>query len=288
MVNLGRIGAWVHSRQWANDPAPRQAAAELEELGFGAVWIGQASGDLDLPETLLDATETIAVATGVVNLWGSPAAVVASSHSRVSKRFPGRFLLGLGSGHAYSAELAGQRYERPLSTLASYLDELDAAATPVPRGERVLAALGPRAIQLSGERSAGAHPYLVTPEHTATARGLLGSDPLLAPEQKVLLGADTSDARAAARRMLAPYLELPNYLNNLRRLGFGDADFADGGSNHLVDELVAWGDETEVAARVQAHFDAGADHVVVQVLSTGNPGAIPRHEMREAANLLIG
>jgi probable F420-dependent oxidoreductase len=286
---LGPIGIWSSRRQWSSDPgAAGEAAAELEELGFSAVWLGSSTGDLTLPETLLAATTTLVVATGIVDVWSAPAAVVAANHHRLTNRFSGRFLLGLGMGHAEIVETTtGQRYVRPLRKMASYLDELDAAEHPVPAGERVLAALGPKALGLAADRSAGAHPYNVTPEHTAGARALLGPARLLAPEQKILLGADPSEARETARRTLAMYLKLPNYVTNLRRLGFDDTDLAGSGSDRFLDALVAWGRPDAVAARVREHLDAGATHVPVQVLTARGNTAPPRAEWRRAAEALL-
>jgi probable F420-dependent oxidoreductase len=288
-VDIGRLGVWTGRGQWPRDlGAAGEAGAELESLGFGAAWIGGSSGQFPPAEAVLAATTTLAVATGIVEMWSNPAPEVAEGHHRLTARHPGRFLLGLGPGHAPTAEAVGERYLRPLAKLASYLDELDRAEHPVALSERVLAALGPKALAMSARRSAGAHPYNVTPDHTAQARSILGPTPLLAPEQKLFFGTDPSVARQVARRSLAIYLQLPNYLNNFRRLGFDDGDFADGGSDRLVDAMVAWGSGEGVARRVQEHMDAGASHVTVQVLSTGKPGVLPRTEWRVAAQALLG
>ncbi|MER2093254.1 MAG: TIGR03620 family F420-dependent LLM class oxidoreductase, partial [Saccharopolyspora rectivirgula] len=196
-----------------------------------------------------------------------------------------RLLLGLGSSHAPLVEgETGQRYAKPYSKLVSYLDELDAEPNPVPHESLALAALGPRTLALAGERTKGAHPYLTTPEHTAQAREILGSGPLLAPEQKVVLESDPDRARAIAREGVAFYLELPNYLNNWRRMGYEEADFADGGSDRLIDQLVAWGELDDVVRRINEHHEAGADHVTLQVLN-GQPG-LPRQEWRRLAEAL--
>jgi len=228
---------------------------------------GSPPGDLGVVERLLDMTERIVVATGIVNVWQDDAATVGASYHRITARHPGRFLLGLGIGHPE----ATQRYRQPYATLVSYLDRLD--DLKVPAEGRVLAALGPRVLRLSAERAAGAHPYLVTPEHTRQARQILGDGPLLAPEQKVVLETDPDQARALARpRVQKPYLGLTNYLSNLRRLGWTDADFADGGSDALVDALAVHGDAEAVGRGVTAHLDAGADHVAVQVL---DPDPLP-------------
>lgn len=286
--NLGTFGAWTGSSQWPADPGElADAAAELEDLGFGAVWIGLSEGDLALHERILDATSRLVVASGIVNVWTDDPVTVAASYHRVAAKHPGRFMLGIGAGHAKFVEaMTDQLYRKPLSKVASYLDALDQADPPVPADDRVVAALGPKALRLAGERSAGAHPYNVTPEHTADAREILGPEPLLATEQKVFFGADADEARTVARARLAIYLDLPNYVNNLLRYGFTQDDFAGEGSDALVDGLVGWGDDDSVARRVQAHLDAGANHVNLQVLST-EPG-LPRAAWRHTAEVLIG
>ncbi len=281
-VHLGRVGIWSSIRQWRDDGENKEAVAELEELGYGALWIGGAHGDLALVEALLDASRRLVLATGIVNVWLYPSAEVAEATARVEAAHPGRFLLGIGAGHAVSTEAAGQKYERPYGKVVAYLDGLDAAAHPVPEDRRALAALGPRVLELAAARTAGAHPYLVPPEHTQQAREVKGPDALLAPEQKVVLEADPERARAVARQNLAIYLRLPNYTNNLRRLGFGADDIAEPGSDRLVDALIAWGDVDAVVGRVRAHLDAGADHVCIQAL-TDSPGSPPRAAWRELA-----
>jgi probable F420-dependent oxidoreductase len=256
-IELGRIGIWRH----ASGLGP-ELAAEVEALGYGAIWVGGSpDGDLAVVESLLGSTDHIAVATGIVNVWKDDAATVGASYHRVTARYPGRFLLGLGIGHPE----ATRQYQRPYATLVSYLDELD--DLKVPAEGRVLAALGPKVLKLAADRTAGAHPYLVTPEHTRQARRILGDGPLLAPEQKVVLETDPEKARAIGRpRVQNPYLGLTNYLANLRSLGWTDADFADGGSDALIDALVVHGDAEAIGRGVTAHLEAGADHVAVQVL----------------------
>jgi probable F420-dependent oxidoreductase len=256
-IELGRIGIW---RQ-ATGLSP-ELAAEVETLGYGTIWIGSSpDGDLRLAEELLDATNRIAVATGIVNVWKDDAATVGASYHRIAARHPDRFLLGLGIGHPE----ATKEYRQPYATLVSYLDELDDLGVPVEA--RVLAALGPKVLELAARRTAGAHPYLVTPEYTRQARQLLGAGPLLAPEQKVVLDTDPERARAIGRpRVQRPYLGLSNYLANLRRLGWSDADLADGGSDRLIDALVLHGDAETIGSGITAHLDAGADHVAIQVL----------------------
>jgi probable F420-dependent oxidoreductase len=273
---LAEIGVWA--RQDRTSP---ELAAELEELGYGALWVGGSpSADLAVPERLLDATSTLVVATGVVNVWAAPADQVARSYHRIAERHPGRFLLGIGIGHP---EATGDRYRHPYRALVGYLDALDAAG--VPQGDLALAALGPRVLELAAHRTAGAHPYLTTPEHTRWAREVLGAGPLLAPEQKVVLEPDPARARALGRAAVArPYLELVNYRANLRRLGFTDEDMADGGTDALLDALVAHGDPAKVVARLRAHLDLGADHVCVQLLV--EPGADPVDGYRRLAAAL--
>jgi probable F420-dependent oxidoreductase len=253
-IQLGQIGIW----QSAGDLTP-ELAAEVERLGYGSIWIGGSpGGDLGIVERLLDATDHIAVATGIVNVWKDDAATIAAAYHRIAARHPDRFLLGIGIGHPE----ATQEYRSPYATLVSYLDQLDEAGVPVEA--RALAALGPKVLALSAARSAGAHPYLTTPEHTRWARQLLGAGPLLAPEQKVVLDTDQERSRAIAREITARYLRLTNYVSNLRRLGWTDADFADGGSDQLVDALVVQGDVAVIGRGVIAHLQAGADNVSVQ------------------------
>ena len=271
-IELGSIGIWRHPSGLGPE-----LAAEVEALGFGAIWVGGSpDGDLAVVESLLRSTDHIAVATGIVNVWKDDAATVGASYHRVTARYPGRFLLGLGIGHPE----ATRQYQRPYATLVSYLDELD--HLKVPAEGRVLAALGPKVLELAADRTAGAHPYLVTPEHTRQARQILGDGPLLAPEQKVVLETDPDQARAIGRaRVRNPYLGMRNYLANLRNLGWTDADFADGGSDALIDALVVHGDAETIGRGVTAHLEAGADHVAVQVL-----GPDPLPALRALASYL--
>jgi probable F420-dependent oxidoreductase len=257
-IDIGRIGIWLRAPQ-----LNAKVAAEVERLGYTAVWIGTSPpGDLRLAEQLLDGTEHIAVATGIVNMWKDDADTVARSYHRIAARHPDRFLLGVGIGHPE----ATQEYRRPYDTIVSYLDRLDEAGVPTDR--RVLAALGPKVLRLARDRTAGAHPYLTTPEHTKQAREILGAVPLLAPEQKVVLETDPERARAIGRpKVRTPYLGLSNYVSNLKRLGWTDEDVAGGGSDRLIDALAVHGDAATVADGVTAHLDAGADHVAIQALT---------------------
>lgn len=274
-IDIGRYGIWLPAGKL--DPG---FAAEIERLGYGAVWIGTSPpGDLELAEQLLDGTEHIVIATGIVNMWKDDADTVARSYHRVAARHPDRFLLGVGIGHPE----ATQEYRRPYDTMVSYLDRLDEAGVPVDR--RVLAALGPKVLRLARDRTAGAHPYLTTPGHTKLAREVLGDTPLLAPEQKVVLDTDADRARAIGRtRVRRPYLGLRNYIANLKRLGWTDEDVADPGSDRLIDALALHGDAETVAAGVTAHLDAGADHVAIQALTADDD---PLSAYRQLAKALF-
>jgi probable F420-dependent oxidoreductase len=280
-MDLGSVGIWnVGLRDESPGAAEeiREAAAELEKLGYGAIWLGGSPG-VRHAAPLLEATSRVVVATGILSIWDYPAEDVAAEQAALSGRFPGRFLLGLGASHA----VLTKDYSKPYSTMVEYLDRLDAAGSRP--SERALAALGPRMLALSRDRTAGAHPYLINPEHTARAREILGDGPLLAPEVKVAPDTDLVRAKAAARDHLTMYLQLPNYVNNLRRLGFTDEDFTDGGSDHLVEEIFALGGMDAARQRVAAHHAAGADHVVIQVIS-GDRRALHRAEWRDLASAL--
>ncbi len=255
---LGRFGVW----RSAGLLTP-ELAALLEKLGFGTLWVGGSPAcGLELVEGLLAATTRLTLATSIVNMWQDDAHLVAASFHRIEGRYPGRFVLGVGAGHRE----ATQEYARPYDRLAAYVGTL--LADGVPRASLVLAALGPRVLRLAAERTAGAIPYLVTPEYTRQAREVLGAGPLLAPEQKVVLDTDPDRARRLGRaRVSRPYLGLINYTSNLRRLGWTEADLSDGGSDALVDALVAWGSGAKVAAQLDEHFAAGADHVCAQLLT---------------------
>ncbi|TDE26699.1 LLM class F420-dependent oxidoreductase [Actinomadura sp. 6K520] len=273
-IDLGRLGIW---RPWNELDA--ELAEDVEDLGYGTIWIGGSPrGDLKVAERLLAATDRIVIATGIVNMWTTPAEEVAGSYHRLNDAYGGRFLLGAGIGHPE----ATQEYRSPYETIVRYLDRLDAAKVPVEG--RVLAALGPKVLRLSAERAAGAHPYLTTPEHTRQARETMGDGPLLAPEQKVVLGAAPERARALAREKIGFYFRLRNYVANWKRLGFTDADVAGDGSDAILDALVAHGDAAAVAARLSAHLDAGADHVAVQVLTEQDGD--PRPALRTIAETL--
>lgn len=253
--DLGRYGVWTFG---AVQP---EQAAEIEQLGYGALWVGGSpAADLSFAEPILERTESLQLATGIVNIWTADAAAVADSFHRIEAAHPGRFVLGIGVGHP---EHTGE-YRKPYEALVEYLDVLDAAKVPTSR--LVIAALGDKVLKLSAQRSAGAHPYLTTPEHTAHARDVLGEAVFLAPEHKVVLTTDGVAARAIGRDTVDFYLNLSNYLNNWRRLGFTEDDITKPGSDKLIDAVVAHGTADAIAARLQQHLANGADHVAIQVL----------------------
>jgi len=253
--DLGRYGVWTFGVV-----KPEQAVA-IEKLGYGAVWIGGSpAGDLNYVEPILEATDTLQVATGIINVWTAPAEQVAEAYHRIEDKYPGRFLLGIGIGHPEHTE----EYRKPYDVLVEYLDVLDSKKVPTSR--RVIAALGPKVLKLSAQRSAGAHPYLTTPQHTGEARNLLGPTVFLAPEHKVVLARDAEASRKIGRETVDFYLNLSNYLNNWKRLGFTDEDVAKPGSDRLIDALVAHGTPEDIVERLNEHLKAGADHVTIQVL----------------------
>ena len=273
------------------EPGPAaEAAAELESLGYSALWIPDVGGDLfGSLANLLGATSTVTIATGILNVWMHTANDAAAAHARLTAEHGPRYLCGIGISHRPFNDMvnAPGTYTKPVDTMAAYLDGLDAAATPLAVADRMLAALGPKMLDLARTRTAGTHPYLVTPELTAMARAGIGPDGLVASEVGVVLETDPSKAREIARLHLQTYLALPNYANNWKRHGFTDDDIANGGSDRLVDALIGWGDEAAIAARVQQHRDAGADHVCVQVL-TSDQRALPVDEWRTLAPVLLG
>ncbi|WP_407688074.1 LLM class F420-dependent oxidoreductase [Mycobacterium sp. HUMS_1102779] len=257
---LGRFGVWLPTRS-----ITPELAGAIESLGYGAAWIGGSpDADLSWVEPALSQTTSLQLATGIVNIWSAPAPEVAASFQRIEGAYPGRFLLGVGVGHPEHT----REYVKPYDALVGYLDALDAAVVPTSR--RVLAALGPRVLRLAAERSAGAHPYLTTPEHTAKARELLGNSVFLAPEHKVVLSTDAEEARDVGRRFLEHYLGLSNYVNNWLRMGFTEADVRKPGSDRLIDAVVAHGSPEAVVQRLVEHLEAGADHVAIQVLGGWN------------------
>ena len=286
-IDIGRIGIWSGQLRRGDTSRTPDAVAELESLGYGAVWMpgGAGSGFFPLAEACLRATSRIVVAAGILSVWTNTAEDVARARATLAADHPGRFLLGLGVSHPSAVERLGRRFEHPVPVMRDYLDALDATSSPVSRDELVLAALGPRMLALSRDRSWGAHPYFVPPEHTRLARFVLGPRALVAPEQAVVLETDPERARRIARQHVGSYLGSPNYTNNLLRLGFAAADFANGGTDRLVDAIVAWGDLEAVGRRIDEHMTAGADHVCVQVL-TEDPSRLPLDEWRTVARLI--
>ncbi|GAA4822025.1 LLM class F420-dependent oxidoreductase [Streptomyces ziwulingensis] len=280
--SVGRYGIWSVGLR-GGDPAGAgeraEAAAELERLGFGALWLGGNTSAEDAAP-LIEATSRVVVGTSIQSIWEHEASATAARFAQLEVAHPGRFLLGLGVSHGPMVK----GYEKPYSTMVAHLNELDRTGLPADR--RVLAALGPKMLELSRDRAAGTIPYLVTPEHTAKARETLGDGPLLAPEFKVVLESDPARARATARAYLANYLKLPNYTKNFLRLGFTDEDVTDGGSDRLIDAVFGWGDEDTIRRHVTEFLDAGADHVALQVVEDGPTTALPREGWRRLAALL--
>ena len=290
-MDIGRVGIWTATLDAQPSARNRDAAAEIEDLGYGALWFPEAVGReaFTSAAVLLGATRRLVIATGIANIWVRDATAAAGAQKTLGEAYPDRFLLGLGVSHAPLVGMRGHDYGKPLSAMRGYLDAMDRApfvavgpATPPPR---VIAALAPKMLELAAERAWGSHPYFVPPEHTRQARAIVGPTALLAPEQAVVLETDATTARAIARSHMAMYLTLPNYVNNLKRLGFTDDDVASGGSDRLVDAIVAWGSVDDVVARVRAHHDAGANHVCIQVLDA-DPNALPLRQWRELAPLL--
>jgi probable F420-dependent oxidoreductase len=291
VMDLGPVGLWTHhldTQPWAE---ARGTLQEIEELGYSAVWLPEAvTRDAIVASTLaLEASTRLVIATGIVPLYARDAMTANAAWRTLEEAFPGRFILGIGVSHKPAVEMMRKTtYAPPLATMRQYLDDMDTALyfgpQPSTPPRRVLAALGPKMLALSAERADGAHPYHATPEHTATARTIVGPDKILAVEQSVVLSTDAAQAREIARGALAVYLGLPNYVNNWLRLGFTEDDVADGGSDRLVDAVTVWGDEQAVKDRVQAHLDAGANHVCVQVLPVGSH---PLDEWRRLAPVLL-
>lgn len=272
--------------------AAREAASELEALGFRTVWVPEAVGREPFANAamLLSGTSGLNIATGIASIHARTAMTMQAGWKALSEAFPGRFLLGLGVSHQPMVEgVHKQAYDKPYSTMVEYLDAMDRgmyfAAPPTVAPARVLAALGPKMLRLAAERGLGAHPYFVPVQHTEYARQMMGPDALLAPEQMAVFESDPAKAREIARRAMSTYLGLPNYTNNLRRLGWGDDDLLNGGSDKLVDAIVVWGTLDTIIDRVRAHLVAGADHVCVQVLPA-EQGALPMVEWRELASAI--
>ena len=291
-LQLKKIGIWTGA--FETQPASRlkEAVAELEQLGYGAVWYSEGIGRESLTQAglLLSASSRMVVATGITNIYGRDPVTAVDAQRTLSEAYPDRFVLGLGVSHVPLVErLRGHAYEKPVAKMSGYLDAMDKAPynSVAPASMyRVLAALGPKMLELAGKRTNGAHTYNVTPEHTATSRKILGTGPWLCVEQAVVLEADAAKARQIARAFLGFYLTLPNYTNNFLRLGFTEDDSKDGGTDRLIDAIIAWGTLDAVRKRIDAHLAAGADHVCIQALPA-DPKALPLQEWRELAGVLI-
>lgn len=275
---LPPIGLWAGGADGLPAAELGRLGRDVEEAGIGAVWVAEGIGrdSLMTAALLLSGTERLHVGTAVTITWSRAPVMMVAGQQSLSEWFPGRFTLGIGVSHGPMNAMRGLPYHTPYEHLGAYLDGMDAVtygSVPAPSTRTLLGAQGPRMLALAADRLDGALPYLTTPEHTAAARGILGPDAVLAPEQGIVLATDPTEARAVARTNLAIYVDsLPNYRNSWLRQGFSESDLVDHGSDRLVDALVAWGDDDALAARIRAHLDAGADHVVVQVLAPGGPG----------------
>jgi probable F420-dependent oxidoreductase len=282
---LGPLGVWSMQLRGADRSEVQEAAAELDGLGLRTLWIPglDGKGVFDDADHLLRAAPNSTVALGVLGIWGRPAGEVAREVAQLDRRHGPRTVVGLGISDPGSARSHGQRFGNPVDSMSGYLDALDAASTPLPASRRLLGALGPRMVSLGAARTTGIHPFLVTPRYTANQRTAIGTDPLIAPHQAVVLDTDADRARATARTGVGMFVGLPAYQANLRRLGFDDADLVPGGSDRLIDATVAWGGIDDIQARLREHLDAGADHVAVHVLGSGD---LPLATWRELATLL--
>jgi probable F420-dependent oxidoreductase len=291
--SIDRVGVWSFALEAQTAAEERDAAREIESLGYRAIWIPEAVDSREVFSQagwLLASTERAVVASGIANIWARDAVASANGWRMLTDAYPGRFVLGLGVSHAGSVGRRGSTYERPLTEMRRYLDAMDRAGSSAPAPEtdpwRLLAALGPRMLELAAERTLGAHPYFVPVEHTAFARRRLGPEPVLAVEQTVVLETDAADARRLARRFAVDYLQTPNYANNLRRMGYTDQDLGGQGSDRVIDATIAWGDVDQISARVREHLEAGADHVCVQVVGEDDLDVcLP--ELRELAPALL-
>lgn len=291
---LGSVGVWSMELRGAFRPEVRQAATELDELGFPTLWIPGLDGNgvLDDLDHLLEAAPRATVALGILSMWGQDPTTLGARLAAMDAAHGPRAVIGLGVSNAHSAATAGQVYGSPTAAMGHYLDQLDDAASPVPVPRRLLGALGPKMADLAVARTSGWHPFMVTPEYNADHRARVGSTPVIAPHQAVVLDRDPDRARAAARAGIGMFIGFPAYQANLRRLGFTEADLVRGGSDRLIDALTAWGGVDDVARRVQEHLDAGADHVALHVLNSdpdegsGTGHGMPRRQWRELAAVL--
>jgi probable F420-dependent oxidoreductase len=290
---LDRYGVWSFAMQANPATVARAAVADLEAMGFGAVWIPESVGSKEIMShaaLLLAGGERIVVATGIANIYARDPMAAANGRRTLAEAHPGRFVFGLGVSHAPSVATRGGIYGGPIATMRAYLDAMEVARYAGPEAPDpaplLLAALGPRMLELSAERTAGAHPYLVPVEHTASARSILGPEPCLAVEMTAVMESDPSEARRIARAFARHYLVLPNYANNLRRLGFSDDDLANDGSDRLIDALIAWGSAATIADRARQHVAAGADHVCIQ-LRAASSSDLCLGQFRDLAALLV-
>ena len=275
---LGTVGVWTHDVERMSAAGAHDYVQSIESLGFAALWFPESLGSKEAfahASLLLGGTKTLVIATGIANIWARDPVAMANGARTLVDAYPDRFLLGMGVSHAPTVKTRGTTYARPLEHMRSYLDAMDGAPYVGPKVDvpRVLAALGPQMLQLAAERTLGGHPYFVPVEHTTVARKQLGAGPLLAVEQAAVLSEDPAAARATARRHMKRYLELDNYVNNLRRLGWGDADLNEGGSDKLVDAIVVWGGAAAIRSRIEDHRKRGADHVCLQVLRADPKGS---------------
>ena len=293
-VNIGKVGVWYGGIDALPTPRAIEAARQIEDLGYGALWVAEAVGRDPFVSSavLLSGTKNLPLATGIANIYARDPMTMAAGQKTLAEAFPNRFLLGIGVSHGHL--VAGVRkhdYSRPYSYMVDYLEKMSTALFmakgPAEDPGVLLAALGPKMLELSATKANGAHPYFTTPDHTKISRDVMGNDALLAPEQMVVLETDPVEARRIARAGMKIYLGLPNYFNNLRRLGFDESDWSDGGSDRLVDAIVAWGTEEQIARRVAEHHAAGADHVCVQVLQS-DPQNGPVEKLRRLAPALLG
>ena len=291
---LGQVGAWSFALDQLPAGGVRQTVGEIEALDYPVLWIPEGLSSKEIvshASLLLTASERIVIATGIANMWARDPVALANAARLLADDHPDRFVLGVGVGHEYSTDVRGATYARPWSRMGEYLDRMDGAPTSSPEparpAPRLLAALGPRMLALAAERTDGAHTYFVPVEHTESARRAIGSEPLLAVEQTAVLESDPSSAREIARSFAVDYLELPNYANNLRRLGFSEEEVSGSGSDRLIDATIVWGGVDAIAGRVREHLDAGADHVAVQVVTADDTETGVR-ELRELAPALLG
>ena len=292
-MTLGPIGIWTNTLDAQPALKAQDAAQKLERMGYAAIWFPESIRREALSNAglLLAVTSRIVVATGIASIYARDAMTMAAGQKTLAEAYPGRFLLGLGVSHQPNVEqVRGHIYGKPVATMRTYLEAMSKApyesVEPPEKPQTVLAALGPNMLKLAAELTSGAHPYFVPVEHTRRAREALGPKAILAPEQAVVLETDADRARAIARGHTQHYLRLPNYVNNLRRLGYTEEDVTGGGSDRLVDDIVAWGDLDLVTSRIRAHLEAGADHVCVQVIAE-DQRALPREEWRALAEQLL-